>query len=34
MNGITKTAIDYFVGVFEDEIEVIYKDYQLWIKKI
>ena len=34
MNGITKKAIDYFVGVFEDEIEVIYKDYQLWIKKI
>jgi predicted O-methyltransferase YrrM len=34
MNGSTKRAIDYFVDVFKDEIEVIYKDYQLWIRKI
>ena len=33
MNGSTKRAIDYFVDVFKDEIEVIYKDYQLWIRK-
>lgn len=34
MNGSAKRAIDYFVDVFKDEIEVIYKDYQLWIRKI
>ena len=33
MNGSTKRAIDYFLDVFQDEIEVIYKDYQVWIKK-
>jgi predicted O-methyltransferase YrrM len=33
MNGSTKRAIDYFVDVFKDEIEVIYKDYQLWIRR-
>ena len=33
MNGSTKKAIDYFVDVFQDELEVIYKDYQLWIRK-
>ena len=33
MNGSTKKAIDYFMDVFSDEIEVIYKDYQLWIRK-
>jgi len=33
MNGSAKRAIDYFVDVFKDEIEVIYKDYQLWIRK-
>ena len=33
MNGSTKRAIDYFLDVFQDEIEVIHKDYQVWIKK-
>ena len=33
MNGSTKRAIDYFLGVFQDEIEVIHKDYQVWIRK-
>ena len=33
MNGLAKKAIDYFVNVFEDELEVIHKDYQLWIRK-
>jgi predicted O-methyltransferase YrrM len=33
MNGSTKKAIDYFMDVFSDEIEVIYEDYQLWIRK-
>ena len=33
MNGLAKKAIDYFVDVFEDELEVIHKDYQLWIRK-
>jgi len=33
MNGSTKRAIDYFVDVFKNELEVIYKDYQLWVRK-
>jgi len=33
MNGSTKKAIDYFLDVFQDELEIIHKDYQVWIKK-
>jgi len=33
MNGSTKRAIDYFLDVFQNEIEVIHKDYQVWIRK-
>ena len=31
--GLTKIAIDYFVGLFHDELTIIHKDYQLWIRK-
>ncbi len=34
MNGSAKKAIDYFIDTFKEEIEVMYKDYQLWIRKI
>ena len=33
MNGSTKKAIDYFLDVFQDELETIHKDYQVWIRK-
>ena len=33
MNGSTKKAIDYFLDVFQDELEIIHKDYQVWIRK-
>ena len=33
MNGSTKKAIDYFLYVFQDELEIIHKDYQVWIRK-
>jgi predicted O-methyltransferase YrrM len=33
MKGSTKKAIDYFLDVFQDEIAVIHKDYQVWIRK-
>ena len=33
MNGSTKKAIDYFLDVFQDELEIIHKDYQMWIRK-
>ena len=33
MNGSTKRAIDYFLDVFQDELEIIHKDYQVWIRK-
>ena len=34
MKGSAKKAIDYFIELFKDEIDIIYKDYQLWIRKI
>ena len=34
MKGSCKKAIDYFLNIFKDELEVIYNDYQLWIRKI
>jgi predicted O-methyltransferase YrrM len=33
MNGSTKKAIDYFLDIFQDELEIIHKDYQVWIRK-
>ena len=33
MNGSCKNAIDYFIKVFEKDIEILHKDYQLWIRK-
>ena len=33
MNGSCKNAIDYFTKLFGDELEIIHKDYQLWIRK-
>ena len=33
MNGSTRKAIDYFLDVFQDELEIIHKDYQVWIRK-
>ena len=32
--GLTKIAIDYFIGLFYDELTIIHKDYQLWIRKV
>ena len=34
MIGSTKDAVDYFINAFSDQVEIIHKDYQLWIKKI
>ena len=33
MNGSCKNAIDYFIKVFEKDIDILHKDYQLWIRK-
>tara|TARA_B100000287_G_scaffold409376_1_gene436672 strand:- start:1634 stop:2224 length:591 start_codon:yes stop_codon:yes gene_type:complete len=33
MKGSCKNAIDYFIKLFEDELKIIHKDYQLWIRK-
>ena len=33
MSGSAKKAIDYFIDIFKDELDVIHNDYQLWIRK-
>jgi len=33
MKGSCKNAIDYFIKLFQKDIDIIYKDYQLWITK-
>ena len=32
--NLPKKAIDYFLEIYKDKIEILYKDYQVWIKKI
>ena len=33
LKGSTKKAVDYFLKTFDDKLEVIHSDYQLWIRK-
>ena len=33
-NNLPKKAIDYFLEIYKGKIEILYKDYQVWIKKI
>jgi len=31
---LPKKAIDYFLEIYNDKIEILYQEYQIWIKKI